>query len=160
MFKSYTNIHLCCLATGCTDQKCKDTRHSLLKFYAIYWEKKKCNTDCHVCLFVIQYPFPAHKWCLVEVLIMLWTDAKAKTKLVLQRALTNSFRKYSQKYYYRNCSAFREPWSIWKMLTKIVLFLENASFLIVPFSNTQTVMNIHIFLHFCVWYMYYLRQML
>lgn len=50
------------------------------------------------------------------------------------------------------------------MLSKIVLFLENsvknASIPIVPFSNMQIAMNIHIFLHFCVWYMYYLRQML
>lgn len=30
----------------------------------------------------------------------------------------------------------------------------------VPFCNMQIIMNICIFLHFCVWYMYYLRQML
>lgn len=110
----------------------------------------------YVCLWLSKYLFPAHRG-VCFVLIIFWTDAKAKTKLVPQRALTNNFRKYSQSYYYIIRFGFKQPWSIWKMLPEIIdSFLKietNANIPIVPFCNIQIVMNICIFLHLlCVVY--------
>lgn len=160
MFQSYTNIHICCWTPGCTDQKCKGTGLLLLQFYAVYWEIK-CNTVCPVCLSVIQQgAFPSTPG--VFVLITSGARAGAQTGSVPHSALANSSREHSQEHCC-HCSGFSWLWSVWETWSKIICSsweFRYKSVPVVPFCNMQIIMNICIFLHFCVWYMYYLRQML
>lgn len=159
MFQSYTNIHIRCWAPGCTGQKCKGTGLLLLQFYAVYWEIK-CNTVCHVCLSVIQQGCdPAHRWCLC------WSNCGPELKPEQDQCPRGPWQTAPGSIP-RNtvvlCSGFSWLWSVWETWSKITCSWEfrYKSVPIVPFCNMQIIMNICIFLHFCVWYMYYLRQML
>lgn len=123
----------------------------------VCWEVSAAQSVVCVCL-RFRDPFPAPWWCL-------WSSHHgAELKPEQDQCPRGQTAPGSVP---RNaallCSGFSWLWSVWETWSKIICSsweFRYKSLPIVPFCNMQIIMNICIFLHFCVWYMYYLRQML
>lgn len=149
-FQSCTNIPCLCWAPGC-ELRAGEALGSSCSSFVQFAERTSatCSVLCDSVGSRGIHPSTPVTLCKSEYL------AETTTGAVPQRALAN-----------RNIvprSGFSWLGSIWTVGSELICSsweLRYKSVPIVPFCNMQIIMSICIFLHFCVWYMYYLRQML